>query len=65
MRTFRLTLAYDGTRYAGWQTPEAQAMLKGERSLADIAARVEKENLNPEPRSGQQEYLENLVNRFV
>ncbi|HTJ57495.1 MAG TPA: xylose isomerase [Devosiaceae bacterium] len=52
-------------RYAGWQTPEARAMLTGERSLADIAARVEKENLNPEPRSGQQEYLENLVNRFV
>jgi xylose isomerase len=52
-------------RYAGWQTPEAQAMLKGQRSLADIAARVERDNINPHPRSGQQEYLENLVNRFV
>ncbi len=52
-------------RYAGWKSAEAQAMLKGERSLADIAARVERENINPEPRSGQQEYLENLVNRFV
>ncbi|HWA18683.1 MAG TPA: xylose isomerase [Devosia sp.] len=52
-------------RYAGWKTAEAQAMLKGERSLADIAARVERENIVPEPRSGQQEYLENLVNRFV
>jgi len=52
-------------RYAGWQTPEGQAILKGERSLDDLAARVEKENLNPQPRSGQQEYLENLINRFV
>jgi xylose isomerase len=51
-------------RYAGWQRPEAQEMLTG-MSLADIAARVERENLNPQPRSGQQEYLENLVNRFV
>ena len=51
-------------RYAGWQTPAGQAMLKAQ-SLADIAARVEKENINPQPRSGQQEYLENLVNRFV
>ena len=34
-------------------------------SLADIAARVERDNVNPTPRSGQQEYLENLVNRFV
>ena len=52
-------------RYAGWQTPEGQAILRGARSLDDLAARVEKENLNPQPRSGQQEYLENLINRFV
>jgi len=52
-------------RYAGWKSAEAQAMLSGKQSLADIAARVEKQNINPEPRSGRQEYLENLVNRFV
>jgi xylose isomerase len=52
-------------RYAGWQEKGAQAMLKGDRSLEQIAAWVEAENINPEPRSGQQEYLENLVNRFV
>jgi len=52
-------------RYADWKKPEAQAMLKGERTLADIAARVESENINPKPRSGRQEYLENLINRFV
>jgi len=52
-------------RYAGWNEPESKAMLKGERSLEDIAARVERENLNPQPRSGRQERLENIVNRYV
>ncbi|HEX4297719.1 MAG TPA: xylose isomerase [Devosia sp.] len=51
-------------RYAGWSAPDGQAMLKSQ-SLADIAARVEQDNINPQPRSGQQEYLENVVNRFV
>jgi xylose isomerase len=50
-------------RYAGWDAPAAQAMLKGD--LAAAAARVEAEGIEPEPRSGKQERLENLVNRFV
>jgi xylose isomerase len=50
-------------RYAGWESPDAQAMLTSD--LATIAARVEKESLDPQPRSGQQERLENWVNRFV
>lgn len=52
-------------RYVGWKSGESQAMLSGRRTLDDIAARVEAENINPEPRSGRQEYLENVVNRFV
>ena len=59
---------YDQTvdqRYAGWNTAEGKAILDGKVSLADLAARVERENINPQPRSGQQEYLENLINRFV
>ena len=50
-------------RYAGWDTPAAQAMLKG--GLAEAAARVEAEGIEPEPRSGRQERLENLWNRYV
>ena len=50
-------------RYAGWTTPQAQAMLTG--SLQDAAARVTAEGLEPQPRSGRQERLENLWNRFV
>ena len=52
-------------RYVGWQDAQAQEMLKGGQSLDDIVARVEAEGINPEPKSGRQEYLENVVNRFV
>jgi len=52
-------------RYAGWNDREAKAMLSGKRSLEQISARVLKNNVNPQPKSGQQEYLENLINRFV
>lgn len=50
-------------RYAGWETPEAQAMLTSD--LETIAARVEAGEVNPAPRSGQQEKLENIVSRYV
>ncbi len=50
-------------RYAGWQGMQAQAMLKG--GLDDIAAKVLTNGTNPQPVSGQQEKLENIVNRYV
>ena len=40
-------------RYAGWQTPDAQAMLSGKVSLDQIAARAEQDAIQPEPRSAQ------------
>jgi len=40
-------------------------MLAGKESLEKIAARVEKNNINPKPNSGRQERLENLINRFI
>ena len=51
-------------RYTGWDSPAAQAMLKDE-PLEAIAARVEDQGLDPQPRSGRQERLENWVSRFV
>jgi len=50
-------------RYADWDAPEAQAMLTSD--LATIAARVESGAVDPTPRSGRQEILENVVNRYV
>ncbi|MBM1816788.1 xylose isomerase [Pseudosulfitobacter pseudonitzschiae] len=52
-------------RYAGWESDEAQAMLAGEATLDGIAARAEAADVNPQPRSGAQEKLENIVNRYV
>jgi xylose isomerase len=52
-------------RYAGWAKPDAQAMLSGKLSLEDIAKHVEDKKIQPQPRSGRQEYLENVVNRYV
>jgi xylose isomerase len=40
-------------------------MLAGQGSLADLADRALAGRLDPQPRSGRQEYLESLVNRYV
>jgi xylose isomerase len=50
-------------RYAGWDSAEGQALLHSD--LEQISARVVAEDINPEPKSGRQERLENLVNRFL
>ena len=50
-------------RYAKWDTPASQRMLK-DMTLADIAAQAEAAD-EPRPVSGRQERLEALVNRYV
>jgi len=50
-------------RYSDWQTPKAQAMLNSD--LGAIFDDVRAHNRSPTPRSGQQEILENYINRFV
>lgn len=52
-------------RYAGWSGEEAQKMLQGGYTLEDIAGYVEAAQVNPQAKSGRQEYLENVVNRYV
>ncbi|WP_061025726.1 xylose isomerase [Bradyrhizobium sp. CCH5-F6] len=52
-------------RYDGWASPEGRAILGGQRSLADLADRAMSPGFDPQPRSGRQEYLESLVNRYV
>ncbi len=51
-------------RYAGWDSPRAHGWLHGS-TLEEIAADVEAGGIDPEPRSGHQEVLENYINRFV
>ena len=50
-------------RYAGWEREGAQAMLT--QPLEVIAEAVIKNNINPQPRSGRQERLENLWNHYI
>jgi xylose isomerase len=52
-------------RYAGWDTRFGRDVLKGRRSLADLAAIVDKKQIEPRPVSGQQERLENLINSYL
>jgi xylose isomerase len=52
-------------RYAGWQQPDAQAMLSGTMTLEQIAAKAVSDALNPQPRSGKQEQIENLLTRSI
>jgi xylose isomerase len=51
-------------RYAGWQEGRGADMLAGRLSIAEIAEAAQAAPA-PQPRSGRQEFLENLVNRFV
>ncbi|WP_375279746.1 xylose isomerase [Pseudooctadecabacter sp.] len=50
-------------RYAGWDSAFGKGLMSSD--LETIEAQVRKDGINPEPRSGRQERLENLVNRFV
>ncbi len=50
-------------RYAGWDREGAKAMLA--QPLEVIAQAVVDNNINPEPRSGRQERLENLWNHYI
>ncbi len=52
-------------RYAGWQGADAQAMLNGSMNLESISDAAVAASINPKPRSGRQEYVENLVSRYI
>ena len=51
-------------RYAGWQTDAGTDFATGS-TLEAIESYVRENDINPEPVSGRQEILENLVNRFT
>lgn len=49
-------------RYSGWSAPDAAKILNGELSLQQISELAVNERCAPQPRSGRQEFLENLIN---
>ncbi|MEM9178677.1 MAG: xylose isomerase, partial [Pseudomonadota bacterium] len=48
----------------GW-TDGLGAWIMQDATLEDIARKVEAGGIEPTPRSGRQEMLENLINRFA
>ncbi|ARU15110.1 xylose isomerase [Croceicoccus marinus] len=57
--------AFRKDRYAGWDAGLGSKIHADGTSLADIADMAVQQNLSPRHRSGRQERLENLINRFV
>lgn len=52
-------------RYAGWDGELGQRILGGSSSLASVSEEALAQAFNPRHISGEQERLENLVNRFI
>jgi len=52
-------------RYSGWSGPLGTAILSGDVSLADLAAKVEAGEIEPVRHSGSQELYENVVNSHL
>jgi xylose isomerase len=52
-------------RYAGWEQGLGNQIMAGQLSLEQISERVLSQNIDPKPRSGRQEMLENLVSRYL
>ena len=52
-------------RYAGWTSELGESILSGGASLAALEGRVASGGIDPNPVSGRQELLENLVNQEI
>jgi xylose isomerase len=52
-------------RYAGWRGAEAQAILAGKASLESVSDEALRAGVDPKPRSGRQELVENIVSRNI
>ena len=55
---------YRAQRYAGWHSELGHLIRAPNTSLAAIADVAAARNVAPQPQSGRQEWLENLINRF-
>lgn len=51
-------------RYQGWRGDLGRQYLDGSLSLSDLSDLVIEKNIDPQPRSGKQEAVENLLNRY-
>jgi xylose isomerase len=52
-------------RYAGWHSDAGKALLSTGSNLEAISDAAVAAGIDPHPRSGRQEYVENLVSRYI
>ena len=52
-------------RYKDWGQDFGTDILTGVHNLETLAEMVEDKKIEPEPKSGQQELYENIINKFV
>jgi xylose isomerase len=52
-------------RYAGWSEDLGRKILSGDASLEDLEKQVAAGAIDPQPVSGRQELLENVVNQAI
>ena len=57
--------SYIKNRYKKWDLDPGKFIHSEEGDLESIANKVINENIEPEPQSGQQEYLENILNKYL
>ena len=58
-------LNYIKNRYKDWDNGLGNFIHDKKNNLESIANKVIDSNLNPHPRSGNQEFLENMINRYL
>lgn len=52
-------------RYAGWKSTQATEMFEGKYSLDEIEKMALEKKINPQPKSGKQEQVENFLSRAI
>ena len=56
---------YIDKRYSAWNDKLGEFIKNKNTNLEDITKEVEDKNINPKPKSGQQEFLENILNKYL
>ncbi len=56
---------YINNRYSKWNESLGNLIQNKETTLEKITEFVDKNNINPDPLSGQQEFLENILNKYL
>ncbi len=56
---------YIQNRYKKWDQALGKFIHSQKGNLETIANKVISENIEPKPQSGQQEYLENILNKYL